>query len=146
MSIGCVFLTAIGATYFAWEVRAVRAVAFEPTLTELTPKSLVNTPVAGRFTWTVIVSLGPNELEKLTLWSPPPFLLAYEDARLEACAVSSGSACAPARAAASAVDWVSRSARYQDPMSRTSAAIPSSTTRKTRVRTVAWPFWLRAFI
>ena len=61
-------------------------------------------------------------------------------------ALSPGSACAPARAAASEADCVARSARYHDPMSSTNAAMPSSTTRKTSVRTVAWPRSLRRVI
>src|SRR3954452_164116 len=145
-SFGCVFLTTIGATYFAELISAVRAVALEPTLTELTPNRRVKIPCAGFLTVPLIVSFGPYELEKLTLSRPPPFLLAKLDASEDASAVLSGKACAPARAAESAVDWVSRSARYHEPTSRTRAAMPSSTVRKTRVRIVAWPVWLRAFI
>ena len=37
-------------------MRLARAVAFEPTLIDETPKSLVKTPLAGLWTLTVIVS------------------------------------------------------------------------------------------
>ena len=58
-SFGWVFLTTIGATYFADKINAVRAVALEPTLTELTPKSFEKIPGALFLTVTLIVSLGP---------------------------------------------------------------------------------------
>src|SRR5207244_6227868 len=71
------------------------------------------------------------------------FFCAYWLARPEALPGVSGSACAPASAAASAVDWRFRFARYHEPTSRTSADIPSIETRKTTVRTSAWPLWFR---
>src|SRR6478736_5521022 len=79
LSFGCSRLTPIGATYLACCIRLARAVAVEPTLTELTPKSLVKTPAAGRLTWTLIVSFVPR---LFMIWmsdpeSPPPFLPAY---------------------------------------------------------------------
>ena len=120
--------------------------AFEPTVTVRTPKSLVNTPVAWRLRVTLIVSLAIRPLEMVTPEVPPPFLVVYWLANVPALAGLDGSACAPASAAASAADCVARSARYHDPMSSTSAAMPSSTTRKTSVRTVAWPRSLRVFI
>ena len=58
-SFGCVFLTTIGATYLADEINAVRAVALEPTLTELTPKSFEKIPGALFLTATLIVSSVP---------------------------------------------------------------------------------------
>jgi hypothetical protein len=69
-------LTTIGATYIACASAPTRAVAEEPTFTELTPKSFVKIPGAGRLTVTLIVSFGEIELETLTPLSPPPFLLA----------------------------------------------------------------------
>src|ERR671931_2036516 len=147
LSIGCLTLTPIGATYCALCINEARAVAFDPTPTELTPKSFVKTPCAERRTCTLIVSFAAYGLDEMvTVVVPPPFLVAYCWARLRALLVSYGRACAPARAAASAVDWVARPARYPEPMSRTSAAMPSSTTRNTTVMTVAWPLSLRIFI
>ncbi len=72
-------LTPIGATYCADCIRLARAVAVEPTFTELTPKSLVKTPVAERRTWTLMVSFGSRPW---VIWmsddeSPPPFLPEY---------------------------------------------------------------------
>src|SRR5437588_710890 len=63
-SFGCVFLTTIGATYFADWISAVRAVAVEPTVTELTPNSFVKMPVAGFLIVTLIVSFGPYDPEQ----------------------------------------------------------------------------------
>src|SRR5205823_5524919 len=129
LSIGCLTLTPIGATYWALCIRLARAVAFAPTVTVLTPKSFEKTPVAGFVSLTVIVSFVPTPLEKVTPdgRTPPPFLFAYCMARVLALAVSYGRACAPASAAASAVDCAARLVRYQEPTSRTSAAIPNST-------------------
>src|SRR4051812_18618510 len=56
-----------------------------------------------------------------------------------ALAVSSGSSCAPASAAASASDWRLRWSRYHDPTSMTRPAIPSRTTIQTAESTTAWP-------
>src|SRR5439155_14927532 len=64
---------------------------------------------------------------------------AYWFARPGAFPGLSGSACAPARAAASAVDWSCRFARYHEPTSSTSAVIPRRETTKTTIRTRAWP-------
>src|SRR5438309_8405805 len=78
---GWSLLTTIGATQRAWVGASTRAVAFEPTLIELTPKMRVKIPGAGRFRLTVIVSLGPNEFDRLTEASPPPFLPRYSFAK-----------------------------------------------------------------
>src|SRR5436853_4574206 len=139
LSFGLRMLTPIGATYFAWSIRLARAEACDPTVTVRTPKSLVKTPLAGLLTLTLTVSFVRYLVEKLTAGVPPPFLVTYCWLRVFALVGLDGRAWAPASAAASAVDCVARSARYHDPMSSTSAAMPSRTTRKTSVRIVAWP-------
>src|SRR5438105_3009304 len=65
-SIGCVFLTAIGATYFAALMPSVCAVAVAPTCTELMPKSLAKNPGDGRVTCTETRSFGTMLLETET--------------------------------------------------------------------------------
>src|SRR5436190_5447117 len=147
-SFGCLTLTPIGATYCALCIRLARALAVDPMLTDLTPKSFVKTPLALPLTCTEMVSFGTRVFETVMSAAarPPPFLFAYCCASELAFAGSYGSVCAPARAAASAVDWVARSARYHVPMSRTRAAIPSRTVNQTTVRIVAWPLSLRVLI
>src|SRR5581483_12122968 len=79
-SFGCLRLTPIGATYCALCSNEARAVAFEPTPTWLTPKSLVKTPLAVRCTCTLTVSLALYGLELMVTspeLTPPPFLPAY---------------------------------------------------------------------
>ena len=95
---------------------SARAAAVAPTCAELKPKSFAKNPGAVRLTWTVIVSFGTIFVENVMSPEPrpPPFLTAYWSADEVALPVSSGSACAPARAAASAVDCAARSARYHD--------------------------------
>src|SRR2546423_4886837 len=148
LSFGCLTLTPIGATYCALFIRLARAFAVEPTLTDLTPKSFVKTPLALPLTCTEMVSFGTRLWERVMSAAerPPPFLFAYCCASEVAFAGSYGSTCAPARAAASAVDWVARAARYQVPMSRNRGGIPSRTGQKTTVRAAGRPLSLRGFL
>src|ERR1044071_2840022 len=122
------------------------AVAVAPVVTDRTPKSFEKKPGAGRETFTVMLSLVDWDVENVIAPLPrPPFFDANCCASVFAVLVS-GSDGAPASAAASAVDCVDRFARYHEPTSSTSAAIPSRTTRKTRVMTVDWPFWFSILI
>src|SRR5213076_2686630 len=107
--------TVIGATYFTEVTPSERATPVEPTATLFTPTTFEKKPGAERFTVTLIVSLVTTFEEIVIAPEPsPPFFAAYCWASVFAWAGSSGSACAPASAAASAVDWVSRSALYQE--------------------------------
>ncbi len=120
---------------------ALRAAACAATVTPPRPSTFEKNPGAGFVIFTLIVSFATTALEKLMPdeSSPPPFLFAYCTASAVAVAGESGSPCAPARAAASAVCCRALSARYQEPTSRTRAAMPQRTTRNTTVSTVAWP-------
>ncbi len=140
-SIGCFTSTPMGAAYWASFIVPTRAEACAPTVTLLRPNTLLKKPGACFVMLTLIVSLAMNDPENAIPPPPrpPPFLSAYSIARPVASPVDSGSACAPASAAASAVCCRARSERYHEPTSRTSAAIPSSTVMKTRVRTVVCP-------
>src|SRR5215510_1635430 len=75
LSFGLRTLTPIGATYFASSIRLARALACEPTVTVLTPKSLVKMPFAGRVRLTRIVSLVAFLLDSVTVGVPPPLLV-----------------------------------------------------------------------
>ena len=87
-------LTTIGATYFAWLMPSVCAVAVAPTWTELMPKTFAKKPGAGRITCTVIRSLGTMllEIEKSALARSGAFAVAYWFARPDALPGVSGSA------------------------------------------------------
>src|ERR1044072_963962 len=102
-SFGCFSSTTIGTTHFAAERPPTRADAVACTVTVLTPTTCEKNPGAGRDPVTVIVSLGMTCDLKVVLIVPPPFFVAYCDARAEALAVLPGSAWAPASAAASTV-------------------------------------------
>ena len=101
-------MTTIGATYFASPIASVRAAEVAPTSTDEIPNSFEKMPAAVRLTFTVTVSFGTIWLEKVRLWTPPPFLAAYWLPSAVAVGVSAGSACAAASAVASAAAWVSR--------------------------------------
>src|SRR5437763_15637280 len=75
LSIGCLMLTPIGATYCALFIRLARAVAVALTVTVLTPQSVEKTPAAGFVSDTVIVSLRKMPLEHVTAsgFCHPPF-------------------------------------------------------------------------
>src|SRR5690348_374525 len=77
LSFGLRMLTPIGATYFASSIRLARALAWEPTVTVLTPKSFVKKPWAGRLTLTLIVSFVATPVWTFTVGVPPPFLVRY---------------------------------------------------------------------
>jgi hypothetical protein len=97
--------TTIGATYFAADTPPARAFARAPTVTDSMPKMREKKPGAGAFASTVIVSTPKVvDVRAISVTSTlPPFFSAYSSARSSACTGFSGSACAPARAAASTV-------------------------------------------
>src|SRR2546422_3417524 len=97
-----------GAAYCAAPRPPVRAAAFDAMLTESTEKTCAKKPGAERDSVTLIVSFGRYFEENETCGAGPPFVCAYWAARSAACAGFSGSACAPASAAESAIAWRSR--------------------------------------